>query len=210
MRRIVQEGRVRLIQPVRYSVRDDAPTVEIQIAGGTAVWRQNSTEVEVCVKDGEDAYGFSSGLRSVTCYTGRQIVAKRTWEYEGEQVLSETLRFKVAQSSSGGSPVPVTVHVSDRAGNTAVLTERLYLDFHPPEAEISGVRSGMIAGECRKAVFTLKDENILKDAALRFSGRGLTGQRRLSWRRFRKTGEEQCGKKELKWNFQKMGNMYVQ
>lgn len=146
---------------------DDAPTVEIQIAGGTAVWRQNSTEVEVCVKDGEDAYGFSSGLRSVTCYTGRQIVAKRTWEYEGEQVLSETLRFKVAQSSSGGSPVPVTVHVSDRAGNTAVLTERLYLDFHPPEAEISGVRSGMIAGECRKAVFTLKDENILKECSLK-------------------------------------------
>ena len=35
---------------------DDAPTVEIQIAGGTAVWRQNSTEVEVCVKDGEYAY----------------------------------------------------------------------------------------------------------------------------------------------------------
>lgn len=85
MRRIVQEGRVRLIQPVRLC-EDDAPTVEIQIAGGTAVWRQNSTEVEVCVKDGEDAYGFSSGLRSVTCYTGRQIVAKRTWEYEGEQV----------------------------------------------------------------------------------------------------------------------------
>lgn len=146
---------------------DDAPAVEIRIAGEDALWQQNSVEVEVYVKDGEEVYGFSSGLRSVTCYAGQQVMAKSTWEYDGEQILSEALRFQVTQASVGGSAVPVTVHVSDRAGNTAVLTRRLYLDFCSPEVEISGVRNGMIAGEGRKGVFTLKDENILKDCSLK-------------------------------------------
>lgn len=154
---------------------DDAPSAEIRIAGGADGWQQNSVEVEVCVKDGEEAYGFSSGLRSVTCYAGEQIKAKRIWEYEGEQVLSETLRFQVTQASVGGSAVPVTVHVSDRAGNTSVMTEKLYLDFYSPEVKISGVRNGMIAGEGRKGQFILKDENILTDCSLKVSWTRIDG-----------------------------------
>lgn len=155
---------------------DEAPGIKASAAGGFGIWQQGSVEVEIYVEEKTDTYGFSSGLRSVTCYTGTEIAAERKWEYGGRAVLSETLRFTVDQSSSGGKEVPLTVHVSDRAGNTAVLTEKLYIDVQNPSVEITGVRDRMIAGKEKSAVFTLCDENILADCGLSVSRTGIDGR----------------------------------
>ena len=155
---------------------DEAPGIKAAAAGGFGVWQQGSVEVEIYVEERKDTYGFSSGLRSVTCYTGAEIAAERKWEYGERAVLSETLRFTVDQSSDGGKAVPLTVHVSDRAGNTAVLTEKIYIDVQPPSIEITGVRDRMIAGKEKSAVFTLYDENILADCRLAVSRTGIDGK----------------------------------
>lgn len=184
---------------------DKAPIIKAALPGGFGVWRQESAEIEIYVEDTEEAYGFASGLRSVTCYAGSDIAAEKKWEYGGKTVLSETLRFTVNLVSSGGSAVPVTVHVSDRSGNTAVLTEKIYIDVQPPSIEVTGVRDGMTAGKEKSAAFTLYDENILADCRLIVSKTGIDGKTEEILDASEEDWKGAAQKKQIEMNFSEDG-----
>lgn len=145
---------------------DEAPEITAEISGEEGGWMQGEAEVEVRVKDPQKRYGFASGLCSVVCSAGGKTVLKKSWNGSGEAVLSETVRFAVEETCVDARGIPVTVYVSDRAGNTAVLTKEVFIDRKPPEAEIAGVRDEMIGAETQKAVFTVSDENALKRCSL--------------------------------------------
>lgn len=145
---------------------DEAPEITMEIVGGAEGWRQSAAGIKVHVKEPGDKYAFSSGIRSITCYVGEKIAVKKNWGYKEETVLSDTVSFEADQASESGKGLPVTVHVSDRAGNTSVLTKEIFIDVRPPEIEVSGVRDGMITAQKQKAVFMAGDENVLKDCRL--------------------------------------------
>lgn len=144
---------------------DEAPEITMEIVGAEG-WRQRAAGIKVHVKEPGDKYVFSSGIRSITCYVGEKIAVKKNWGYKEETVLSDTVSFEADQASESGKGLPVTVHVSDRAGNTSVLTKEIFIDVRPPEIEVSGVRDGMITAQKQKAVFMAGDENVLKDCRL--------------------------------------------
>lgn len=144
---------------------DEAPEITMEIVGAEG-WRQRAAGIKVHVKEPGDKYVFSSGIQSITCYVGEKIAVKKNWGYKEETVLSDTVSFEADQASESGKGLPVTVHVSDRAGNTSVLTKEIFIDVRPPEIEVSGVRDGMITAQKQKAVFMAGDENVLKDCRL--------------------------------------------
>ena len=53
------------------------------------------------------------------------------------------------------------VHAVDRAGNSTVRKEKLYIDRKSPTAEMNGVTDAMITGEKCSGEIVLKDENLL-------------------------------------------------
>ena len=154
---------------------DEAPEIRIDAGEESGVWRRSGTEVEVYVEDRSGKYGFSSGLSSVTCYAGRDIAAERTWDNDGQCETADSFRFYVSQASVQGQPVTVTVHASDRAGNTAVLIKELFIDLKAPVLAANGVRDGETAGKSRKAVFSAEDENLLADCSLTVMRTGMDG-----------------------------------
>lgn len=154
---------------------DEPPEAEMRVEGEFGVWRRKGVEVEVHIEDQGRKYKAASGLRTVTCRVGSKVVEEKSWDMEGESVFSDTLRFYVTQSSVKGRGIPVTVHVSDRAGNISFVTKELYIDLSDPAAEVTGVRDGQVFGENRKVVFTVSDENLLRDCGLTVSRTDING-----------------------------------
>ena len=78
----------------------------------------------------------------------------------------DSMHFTVDTASQGGKPVQVTVFAADRAGNTSVRTEELYIDAQAPDIRITGLQEKMITGEAVHAEFYVTDENILRNGRL--------------------------------------------
>ena len=75
--------------------------------------------------------------------------------------VSALLTVKLEKESVDGSPVELMVHAVDRAGNSTVRKEKLYIDRKSPTAEMNGVTDAMITGEKCSGEIVLKDENLL-------------------------------------------------
>ncbi|HJA66029.1 MAG TPA: hypothetical protein H9955_06940 [Candidatus Mediterraneibacter cottocaccae] len=141
---------------------DKAPEIRIETSGGFDIWHQETPKIKVFVKDSEEDYGFASGLRSLTCYAGEESAGRKSWDDGDRCVLSGSMEFQIDRSSVQGSPVMITVHAADRAGNTAVKTEKIYIDRAAPVLEVSGIHDRMITAGQAAALITAEDENLLE------------------------------------------------
>lgn len=160
---------------------DEPPAVLLSVPGGFESWHRGLPEITISVRELGEKYGFSSGLASVTCHAaGKTIVQKsylREWAETGKMITEEEISFTVEEASEGGKPVSVTVFAADRAGNTAVRTETLYIDLAAPDVRIKGIEDGMITGEAAKAEFAVTDDNILEDVQLAIWQNDVNGSR---------------------------------
>lgn len=149
---------------------DEPPVIGISAAGGAGAWHQDSAEVNVLIREPGQKYGISSGLASAACYAGGELVRQKEYPVEemenGQAVNEDSMHFTVDTASQGGKPVQVTVFAADRAGNTSVRTEELYIDAQAPDIRITGLQEKMITGEAVHAEFYVTDENILRNGRL--------------------------------------------
>ena len=149
---------------------DEPPEVLLSVKGGFLSWHQGQPEISISVREPGERYGFSSGLSSVVCHvSGKTVMQKSCLEECGETgnaITEENISLKIEEASENGKPVVITVFAADRAGNTAVRTEELYIDRSAPAIRITGIRDGMITGEAVCAEAVAADENILDDVRL--------------------------------------------
>lgn len=82
-------------------------------------------------------------------------------KYYENPTESDSFTVKLEKESVDGSPVELMVHAVDRAGNSTVRKEKLYIDRKSPTAEMNGVTDAMITGEKCSGEIVLKDENLL-------------------------------------------------
>lgn len=160
---------------------DEPPEIFLSVPGGFESWHRGYPEVTVSVRESGEKYGFSSGLASLTCHVSGKTVIEKYYPGQStetvEKAAEEQVSLKPEEMSENGKPVTVTVFASDRAGNTAVRTETLYIDLHPPDIRISGFQNSMITGKEVRAEFTVTDDNLLEDAGLVIWRRDGTGKR---------------------------------
>lgn len=184
---------------------DEAPQIEIRTSAAAGRWHKDSADLTIYVKDSGNKYSFSSGLCTTVCRAGEKTVASESWGYGEKKAGAETFHVRVAEASRGGNPVTVTVTASDRAGNTSVQTESLYIDRERPVVQVSGVRDGMIAGSSLKAVFTAGDENILESCRIKIQRTGMDNKTEI----IEKTGndgwEGTAGKRQTELEFSEDG-----
>lgn len=160
---------------------DEPPEIRLSVPGGFQSWHQGRPEITISVRELGEKYGFSSGLVSVTCHAAGKTIVQRSylseWADTGKVITEEEISFEVEEASVGGKPVSVTVFAADRAGNTAVRTETLYIDLQAPDVRIEGIEGGMITGEEAKAEFAVTDDNILEDVQLAIWQNDVNGSR---------------------------------
>ena len=154
---------------------ENGPEILLETDGGFDIWHHGEAEVRVSVRDNEKRDGFASGVRSLTCYVGNELAGRKTWDDSGKCVLSDSLTFRTDRSSYAGEPVILTVHASDRAGNTTVKTQRLYIDRAAPVLEISGIHEQMISAGPVDVLFEAEEENVLEICELSVSHTGTDG-----------------------------------
>ena len=81
---------------------------------GFSTWYQKEAWIRVVSEDG----AWGSQVDTVTCYVGNKIIGK------SKEDQSE---FLITQTSKSGEGVPVTVTVTDQAGNKTEKTQKLFI-----------------------------------------------------------------------------------
>lgn len=152
---------------------DESPRIEIKTTAAADRWQPGGVDLVIYMEDSGGKYTFSSGLGTAVCRVGGKTAVSKNWGDDEKNSGPQTLQIQVTEASRGGNPVPVTVIVTDRAGNTSVLTESFYIDREQPVVQISGVRDGLTAGGSCKAVFTASDENILESCRIKIQRTGM-------------------------------------
>ncbi len=141
---------------------NESPSVSLHAEDGFDTWHRESVRVTVEVEEPGTQYGFSTGLSSVTCYAAGDPVARRIYSDSQGPVICENLQFMVENESGNGEGITVMIHVSDRAGNVAVKTEKIYIDRKPPSLQITGAHEMMITSDAVQLGLEAADDNILE------------------------------------------------
>ena len=92
---------------------------------GFSTWYQKEAWIRVVSEDG----AWGSQVDTVTCYVGNKIIGK------SKENQSE---FLITQTSKSGEGVPVTVTVTDQAGNKTEKTQKLFIDSLAPTVSLTG------------------------------------------------------------------------
>lgn len=130
------------------------PTVELRAPEGFSTWYQKEAWIQVFADDDADG----SQIDQVVCYVKNQIVGK------SQDNLSD---FLIMQTSESGEGVPVTVSVTDKAGNKVERTEKIYIDNLAPTVSMIGASDYLITSKPVTLEYQAKDENKLESVQAR-------------------------------------------
>lgn len=126
--------------------------------GKSGEWQKDLPKIRLWIGERSEKYTCSAGLRLAVCYVNGEEINRKYYENPTE---SDSFTVKLEKESVDGSPVELMVHAVDRAGNSTVRKEKLYIDRKSPTAEMNGVTDAMITGEKCSGEIVLKDENLL-------------------------------------------------
>ena len=137
---------------------DEKPLIAVTGAGKSGEWQKDLPKIRLWIGERSEKYTCSAGLRLAVCYVNGEEINRKYYENPTE---SDSFTVKLEKESVDGSPVELMVHAVDRAGNSTVRKEKLYIDRKSPTAEMNGVTDAMITGEKCSGEIVLKDENLL-------------------------------------------------
>ena len=137
---------------------DEKPLIAVTGAGKFGEWQKDLPKIRLWIGERSEKYTCSAGLRLAVCYVNGEEINRKYYENPTE---SDSFTVKLEKESADGSPVELMVHAVDRAGNSTVRKEKLYIDRKSPTAEMNGVTDAMITGEKCSGEIVLKDENLL-------------------------------------------------
>lgn len=129
-----------------FLVDTQPPSVRIQTPMGAEAWYQKEVFINASGEDGIKG----SQIEEIACFVGSQKIGSSREASAG---------FLISYASAGGKAVPVTVRVTDRAGNTARETCGLYIDQRPPRTAVEGVSDYMITSEPVEVAYRIEEEN---------------------------------------------------
>lgn len=141
---------------------DEAPLINMYIGQEEGKWHSGAVTVRLEVGELEKMYGFSSGLKSVAYYVNGQAAGRKEYP-AGSTVCSDSLNFEVNEASQNGEGIQIMAHALDRAGNTSVAIEKVFIDTQIPEISIKGIEDAAITGEDAAIEVTVSEENILSE-----------------------------------------------
>ena len=137
---------------------DEKPLIAVTGVGKSGEWQKDLPKIRLWIGERSEKYTCSAGLRLAVCYVNGEEINRKYYENPTE---SDSFTVKLEKESADGSPVELMVHAVDRAGNSTVRKEKLYIDRKSPTAEMNGVTDAMITGEKCSGEIVLKDENLL-------------------------------------------------
>lgn len=129
-----------------FLVDTQPPSVRIQTPMGAEAWYQKEVFIN---SSGEDGIKGSQ-IEEIACFVGSQKIGSSREASAG---------FLISYASAGGKAVPVTVRVTDRAGNIARETCGLYIDQRPPRTAVERVSDYMITSEPVEVAYRIEEEN---------------------------------------------------
>lgn len=129
-----------------FLVDTQPPSVRIQTPMGAEAWYQKEVFINASGEDGIKG----SQIEEIACFVGSQKIGSSREASAG---------FLISYASAGGKAVPVTVRVTDRAGNITRETCGLYIDQRPPRTAVEGVSDYMITSEPVEVAYRIEEEN---------------------------------------------------
>lgn len=129
-----------------FLVDTQPPSVRIRTPMGAEAWYQKEVFINASGEDGVRG----SQIEEIACFVGSQKIGSSKEASAG---------FLISCASAGGKAVPVTVRVTDRAGNIARETCGLYIDQRPPRTAVEGVSDYMITSEPVEVEYRIEEEN---------------------------------------------------
>ncbi len=129
-----------------FLVDTQPPSVRIQTPMGAEAWYQKEVFINASGEDGIKG----SQIEEIACFVGSQKIGSSREASAG---------FLISYASAGGKAVPVTVRVTDRAGNIARETCGLYIDQRPPRTAVERVSDYMITSEPVEVAYRIEEEN---------------------------------------------------
>ena len=118
-------------ETIEIRIDTQSPTVTLEAPEGFSTWYQKEAWIRVVSEDG----AWGSQVDTVTCYVGNKIIGK------SKENQSE---FLITQTSKSGEGVPVTVTVTDQAGNKTEKTQKLFIDSLAPTVSLTGAADYLI------------------------------------------------------------------
>lgn len=136
-------------ETIEILIDTQSPTVTLEAPEGFSTWYQKEAWIRVLSEDG----AWGSQIDMVTCYVGNKIIGKSK-ENQPE--------FLITQTSKSGEGVPVTVTVTDQAGNKTEKTQKLFIDSLAPTVSLTGAADYMITSQPVTIEYQVADENKLE------------------------------------------------
>ena len=136
-------------ETIEILIDTQSPTVTLEAPEGFSTWYQKEAWIRVVSEDG----AWGSQVDTVTCYVGNKIIGK------SKENQSE---FLITQTSKSGEGVPVTVTVTDQAGNKTEKTQKLFIDSLAPTVSITGAADYLITSQPVTIEYQATDENKLE------------------------------------------------
>ena len=134
---------------IEIRIDTQSPTVTLEAPEGFSTWYQKEAWIRVVSEDG----AWGSQVDTVTCYVGNKIIGK------SKENQSE---FLITQTSKSGEGVPVTVTVTDQAGNKTEKTQKLFIDSLAPTVSLTGAADYLITSQPVTIEYQATDENKLE------------------------------------------------
>ena len=136
-------------ETIEIRIDTQSPTVTLEAPEGFSTWYQKEAWIRVVSEDG----AWGSQVDTVTCYVGNKIIGN------SKENQSE---FLITQTSKSGEGVPVTVTVTDQAGNKTEKTQKLFIDSLAPTVSLTGAADYLITSQPVTLEYQATDENKLE------------------------------------------------
>ena len=136
-------------EKIEFLVDTQKPVLTLEAPEGFSTWYQKEAWIHAAAED--SAWG--SQIDTVTCYVGNKVIGK------SKESQSE---FLITQTSNSGEGVPVTVTVTDQAGNKTEKTEKLFIDSLAPTVNLTGATDYLITSQPVTLEYRVEDENKLE------------------------------------------------
>ena len=134
---------------IEFLVDTQKPALTLEAPEGFSTWYQKEAWIHVAAEDG----AWGSQIDTVTCYIGNKMIGK------SKENQSE---FLITQTSNSGEGVPVTVTVTDQAGNKTEKTEKLFIDSLAPTVNLTGAVDYLITSQPVTLEYQVADDNKLE------------------------------------------------
>lgn len=134
---------------IEIMVDTQKPRLKLNAPDGFDVWYQKEARIYAITDDG----AAGSQTDTVICHIGSKIVGKSS-ENKSE--------FLITQTSNDGEGVPVTVAVTDRAGNSTEKTVQLFIDSLAPTVSMTGAADYQITSQPVTVEYQAADDNKLE------------------------------------------------